>query len=123
MKRAKRKAKEKENVDSFVAGLRSPQRESVQALRRFLRENAPELKEGIKWGNPCYTLKGNVCWILAYDDHVDFGFFHGTSLDDPKGLLEGTGKGLRHVKIWKPEDVRPADLVPLLRQAVALDRA
>lgn len=123
MKQAKRKAKAGQSVDSYVAKLKSPQRETVQALRTFIRENSPELKEQIKWGNPCYTLKGNVCWILAYGDHTDFGFFRGTSLDDPRGLLEGTGKGLRHVKIWKPEDVRPDNLVPLLRQAVALDKA
>jgi hypothetical protein len=34
--------------------------------------------------------------------HVNVGFFRGAVLADPKGLLEGTGKFMRHVKL-KPE--------------------
>ena len=30
--------------------------------------------------------------------YVNVGFFHGAALDDPAGLLEGTGKRMRHVK-------------------------
>ena len=31
--------------------------------------------------------------------HVNVGFFHGSALLDPAGLLEGTGKYMRHVKV------------------------
>jgi hypothetical protein len=31
--------------------------------------------------------------------YVNLGFYQGALLVDPKRLLEGTGKGLRHVKI------------------------
>lgn len=35
---------------------------------------------------------------------VNLRFFRGTSLDDPEGLLEGTGKAMRHVKVRSIED-------------------
>lgn len=109
------------DVDAIVAKLKSPQKEAVQQLRELVLETGQDLKEQVKWRNPTYTRKGNVCWIIVYQDHTDFGFFRGTELRDPKKLLEGTGRGLRHVKIWKPEDVKPADLRPLLKNALDLD--
>jgi hypothetical protein len=39
------------------------------------------------------------CYIAVYAAHINLGFYHGASLDDSTGILEGTGKGLRHVKI------------------------
>jgi hypothetical protein len=38
-------------------------------------------------------------YVGVFKDHVNIGFFHGTSLPDPAGLLEGTGKFMRHVKV------------------------
>jgi hypothetical protein len=39
------------------------------------------------------------CYIMPQKDYLNLGFFHGSELSDPKQLLEGTGKKLRHVKI------------------------
>ena len=38
-------------------------------------------------------------YVNAFSVHVNVGFFHGAALDDPAGLLEGTGKRMRHVKL------------------------
>ena len=38
-------------------------------------------------------------YVGAFRAHVNVGFFHGTALPDPAGLLEGAGKHMRHVKI------------------------
>src|SRR5215472_10189176 len=38
-------------------------------------------------------------YVDAFTAHVNVGFFAGSSLDDPKGLLEGAGKYMRHVKV------------------------
>lgn len=38
-------------------------------------------------------------YVNAFKDHVNVGFFHGAVLEDPAGLLEGTGKRMRHVKL------------------------
>jgi hypothetical protein len=38
-------------------------------------------------------------YVGVFRDHVNVGFFHGTALPDPAGLLQGTGKYMRHVKV------------------------
>jgi hypothetical protein len=38
-------------------------------------------------------------YVNAFTAHAAVGFFHGSSLPDPAGLLEGTGKRMRHVKL------------------------
>ena len=73
------KAKGKD-VQSYVDAIETGKRALVEALRKFVRREAPQLLEQIKWGNICWIGKGNVCWIIVYKDHVDFGFFNGTNL-------------------------------------------
>ena len=38
-------------------------------------------------------------YVGVFRDHVNVGFFQGSTLHDPAGLLQGTGKHMRHVKI------------------------
>jgi hypothetical protein len=38
-------------------------------------------------------------YVNAFKSHVNVGFFYGALLEDPAGLLEGSGKRMRHVKI------------------------
>jgi hypothetical protein len=37
--------------------------------------------------------------VGVYTAHVNLGFFQGASLRDPAGLLQGTGRYMRHVRI------------------------
>ena len=50
---------------------------------------------------------GCVCdapfaYVNIYTSHVNLGFFHGAALYDKTGLLEGSGKHMRHIKL-KPD--------------------
>jgi hypothetical protein len=38
-------------------------------------------------------------YVGVFAAHVNVGFFHGASLPDPAGLLEGAGRYMRHVKL------------------------
>ena len=40
-----------------------------------------------------------VAYVNALTAHVNVGFFRGAELADPAGLLEGSGKSMRHVKL------------------------
>lgn len=115
--------KRTQGVDAYVKELPKEQQPIVEGLRAFIFANAPHLTEKLKWGNPTYIGRSNVCWIISYRDHVDFGFFRGTELPDPKGILEGTGKGLRHVKIYRRDDIPEKLLRSLLVAALKLDGA
>jgi hypothetical protein len=54
-------------------------------------------------------------YVDAFTAHVNVGFFLGAELADPAGLLEGTGKFMRHVKL-RPD--RPLDS-PALEALIA----
>ena len=49
-------------------------------------------------------------YVSVFKAHINVGFFRGAALKDPAGLLEGTGKNMRHVKL-RPGD--PIDAVAL----------
>jgi hypothetical protein len=66
--------------------------------------------------------KGLVFTISLVQDGVNVGVFRGASMEDPAGLLEGTGKVHRHIKIRSESDLSD-DLGDLLTRALDLRRA
>ena len=56
-------------------------------------------------------------YVNAFAAHVNVGFFQGASLKDPAGLLEGSGKRMRHVKIRWGEPVNTDALTELITAA------
>jgi hypothetical protein len=59
-----------------------------------------------------------VCGIMPYRRHVNLIFAQGASLPDPQGLLEGTGKRARHVKIQSVAPLADPGLLALIQAAV-----
>ena len=52
--------------------------------------------------------------IMQLKASVNLGFYHGKSLPDPHGLLEGTGKSARHLKIRELKTTRSPAVKALL---------
>jgi hypothetical protein len=104
--------------DLYLADQPPKNRTVIRALRKFVARAAPELTESVKWGNGCW-LKGKapVSYVYSAPDHVQFGFFHGASLDDPLGLLQGKAAYVRHIKLRTAKDLDEAAFGALLRQA------
>jgi hypothetical protein len=57
------------------------------------------------------------CWITPHAEHVTLGFYYGAELLDPEGILEGTGRLMRHVKIARPADLDDPALRALIEVA------
>jgi hypothetical protein len=55
-------------------------------------------------------------------EHVTFIFLRGAALPDPEGLLEGTGKSVRHVKMRTVEDLKRPALKKLIVEAAKLNK-
>ncbi|MFL5346257.1 MAG: DUF1801 domain-containing protein [Hyalangium sp.] len=109
-------------VASYVASLRDWRGETISALRRLIREASPDAVESIKWGQPVYEAQGPFAYIKAYKSHVNFGFWRGAELTDPKGILQGSGSRMRHVELRSPADIDTATLQGMVRTAVELNR-
>ena len=50
---------------------------------------------------------------------MNLGFYHGAFLNDPAGLLEGTGRKLRHVKVRNMTEAKNPALKGLVLAAIA----
>ena len=105
-----------------------PEVQSVAvALRAAVLEEIGPCHEGIfpikKWISVLYSttekrMKDNICLIVVYKDHVNLMFPRGVDLKDPKGLLEGAGKAMRHVKMLSTDDVDRPGVRALVEQAI-----
>ena len=60
---------------------------------------------------------GAFAYVNTFKDHVNVGFFYGASLEDPAGLLQGSGKRMRHVKLRWGQQVNAAALSELIAAA------
>ena len=58
-----------------------------------------------------------VAYVNAFKAHVNIGFFRGAEIADPEGLLEGTGKFMRHVKLRPDREVDATALSTLINAA------
>lgn len=65
------------------------------------------------------ACRGNYAfgYVNVFTKHVNVGFFQGTVLPDPLGLLEGSGKFMRHVKIRPNNKVDEIALTELIKNA------
>ena len=86
-----------------------------------VRAKGPDLRTERRWGHPWYVGRDMVCLVGAFSRHVGVEFWRGGSLPDPHGLLEGTGKNLRHVKLRTLEEARSPHFAALVSAAVRLD--
>lgn len=96
---------------------------TVQAITRELvmvaRKNMVGAHEFIYHDVVAYSLTDSpfdrICYIAPQKrGYVNFGFFFGAGLPDPKKLLTGAGKRLRHVKIWSVEEAQDPALAKLI---------
>jgi hypothetical protein len=80
--------------------------------------NDGEVRELMHDGAPTACVRDAAfAYVDAFTAHVNLGFFHGASLADPAGLLEGTGRFMRHVKLRPGVPVDDAALHALVTAA------
>jgi hypothetical protein len=93
-----------------------PEIRAIEVLvRERLLATRPDLTEYVDWGNHLLgysvgpKMADLVFAIIAHKAHVNLQLADGVDLPDPDGIVEGTGKRIRHVKLRSLEDVgRPA---------------
>lgn len=109
-------------TDQWLSALSDDKKVLAAELRSIITSALPAAQESIKWNFPVYEENGLVCSIRVTDKHVALQFFEsGILLDDPDGLLEGTGKKMRHIKIRKKSDIKVKLFKSWLKQAAELN--
>jgi hypothetical protein len=94
-------------------------------LRAMIYEEAPAaheilFKSYVLAMSYSFTPKwrDGFCYIAVYPRHTNLGFNRGAELDDPKGLLVGSGKAMRHIKVSSPEDLTKPHLRQFIKAAI-----
>jgi hypothetical protein len=112
-------------IDEFMGSYSSGVATLGRAVREFVVAAAPQATETLHvgWRVVSYAdiSQKNVrkfCAIAPNTQWVNLQFHGGSELNDPTGLLEGSGKSMRHVKIQSSNDLSIA-LVQLLKEAAS----
>jgi hypothetical protein len=103
------------SVDEFLADFSPPVQEMALKLRALVLDVIPDAVEMVDtsarmlaYGKE-QTYKDLICVVMLLKDSVNLGFARGTELLDSEGLLSGTGKKARHIKIKRMDEIdRPA---------------
>lgn len=83
-----------------------------------MRRCGDDVREILHDGHPTACVgDAAFAYVNAFTAHVNVGFFRGAELSDPNGLLEGTGKFMRHVKLRPEDDIDIAALMQLIETA------
>jgi len=83
-----------------------------------MRACGDDVRELLHDGHPTACVADAAFgYVNAFKAHVNVGFFRGAEIADPEGLLEGTGKFMRHVKLRPECDVNATALMKLIKSA------
>jgi hypothetical protein len=88
-----------EQVTNYIEQAPAPFKEVMEQLRALIHESVPEVTEEFKWSQPVFRCTKDFCYFKVTKNHVNLGFMEAQKLNDPEGVLEGTGKSMRHVKL------------------------
>jgi hypothetical protein len=91
---------------------------------QVMRACGEDVRELVHDGCPTACVEDAAFgYVCAFSAHVNVGFFLGAEVDDPEGLLVGTGKSMRHVKVRPDEEVDPQALTRLIQAAYLATKA
>ena len=66
------------------------------------------------------TYKASICVISGHMAHVTVGFLRGTKLEDPRRVLQGEGKTVRHLKVMPEDNIDVDAIAGWVKQAAEL---
>ena len=111
------------SIDEYIAGLGGDWRsETFARLREIVDTAAPEASSTIKWAQPVWDTNGPFAYVKAFRSSVNIGFWRGTQLDDPAGILDGEGERMKHLTLREGDPIPADELAAFVRQAVELNR-
>ena len=85
-----------------------------------LKGCGPDVEEVLHDGQPTACVAGAAfAYVDAFASHINLGFFQGSELPDPGGLLTGEGKFMRHIKLYPEAEVDATAMAALIEAAYA----
>ena len=111
---------ETQALEIFLLNYPDAIRELARSARALILAGMPETVEQL---DPPANLiaygldrsyKGLICGITLHKAYINIMFAQGASLPDPQGLLQGTGKLARHIRVERLADLKAPEIRSLL---------
>jgi len=100
-------------VEGYIEKQNSPQKETLQKVRKIFLKTLPSCEEKKNWGVVAFA--GGKFYIAAMKNRVHIGFAINGLNKEEIGLFEDGGKTMRHIKIHSLEDISEKELVKLIK--------
>jgi len=108
-----------QKVDEYIKKQKPPQKEICRSLRKIILKTFPDINEEMRVGVPCYGhTKEEPCgkyYIAALKDHVNLGFSLKGLSKEEQVFFEGSGKTMKHIKVYSLEEVDEKKIITLLK--------
>jgi hypothetical protein len=111
-----------DEVERFLAAYDDAVKAVALAARAAIFRWVPDAEEKVlpAWKTIAYASGKKFCAVSPHQEWVNLQFHQGAALPDPSGLLEGTGKSMRHVKLGSKADVERRAVAALVKAAAEL---
>lgn len=114
-------------LDELLSGT-SPEMAAVaRELRAVVAEALPDGTEQVDFGNRLLAIGRSMKMrdllfaIIPHSAHVNLQLADGIDLPNPDGLIEGTGKRIRHIKVRSIEAARSAPVRAAIDAQIAVN--
>jgi hypothetical protein len=113
------------DVDRLLAE-HTPELQAIErTLRATIRREVPDAVEQVDFSNKLIAfgrsmkMRGLLFAIIAHTSWVNLQLADGVDLPDPNGIIEGSGKRIRHIKVRSAEAASSEPIVAAIRAQLA----
>jgi len=110
-----------DKINEFIVTFDDETRGIISCLRKIASDVSMGAREDIKWNALC-LFKGERTFIgiMPYKKYVSVIFDRGSELPDSNKILEGKGKQMRHIKIYREADIEEKNVAHYIKESYSL---
>jgi hypothetical protein len=110
-------------IEKFLASLPPEKRVIALQVRDIFLSADKKITESIRWRQLTFSYKSDIAFIYTFPkvDYMNLGFMKAVQLSDPKKLFEGTGKGMRHIKLRTEKDISARQIKAWAKEAMKIN--
>ncbi len=111
-------ARKYDTVDDYISGCSAEVAPLMEQLRCFVHATLPGTTEEMQYGAPVFLNEHGVpvIYLFGSKTHANFGFLKSTELSDPDGILKGSGKPSKHIRVVPGKPIDEATLTEFVKQ-------
>ena len=115
-------ARKNDTIDDYISRCSPDVASLLEELRRFIHATLPGTTEGMQYGAPVFLNAHGVpvIYLFGSKKHANFGFLKSTELSDPDGILKGSGKPSKHIRVHPGKPIDTILLGAFVRQCESI---